>query len=236
MVSWQTRMESVVRSALVDKVDRDHSETDRAFLRRRIVVGIVLVVGATLLGISLSVEPGDPLFYTLTTVLALVWIVGGFLSGPLHLGRIPFRGHLRRPILTPIAIGLAAGGVFVLGALIVREIPPLRDFTANVLDHARVGPLALIVFITLFNGLAEEIFFRGALFAAIGRGRPVLISTIVYTIATLATGNPMLGFAAITLGFVLGLERRASGGILAPILTHVSWSTVMVFAMPPLFA
>lgn len=126
MVSWQTRMESVVRSALVDKVDRDHTETDRAFLRRRIVVGIVLVVGATLLGISLSVKPGDPLFYTLTIALALVWIVGGFLSGPLHLGRIPFRGHLRRPILTPIAIGLAAGGVFVVGALIVREIPPDR--------------------------------------------------------------------------------------------------------------
>lgn len=236
MVSWQTRVEGVVRSALVDKVDRDHRESDRAFLRRRIVVAIVLVIGATLLGVSLAVEPGDPVFYFLTISLALVWIIGGFLSGPLHLGRIAFRGHLRRPIVTPIAIGLAAGGVFVLGALVVREIPPLRDFTATVLDHARFGPLVLIVFITLLNGVAEEIFFRGALFSAIGAARPVLISTIVYTIATLATGNPMLAFAAITLGFVLGLERRASGGILAPILTHVSWSTVMVLAMPPLFA
>ncbi|MBY6538866.1 CPBP family intramembrane metalloprotease [Rhodococcus sp. BP-349] len=236
MVSWQMKAESIVRNALVDKVDRDHHETDRAFLRRRIIVAVVLVVGATLLGVSLSTEPGDPMFYTLTIALALVWIVGGFLSGPLHLGRINFRGTLRRPIITPIAIGLAAGGVFILGALVVREIPPLRDFTANVLDHARVGPLALIVFITLFNGVAEEIFFRGALFSAIGVKRPVVISTVVYTIATLATGNPMLGFAAITLGFVLGLERRASGGILAPILTHVAWSTVMVFAMPPLFA
>lgn len=236
MVSWQARAQSVVRSALVDKVDRDHHEPDSAFLRRRIIVAVVLVIGATLLGFSLSVEPGNDLFYPLTLALAGVWLIGGVASGPLHLGRIAFRGHLRRPIITPLVIGFAAGAVFILGALVVREIPPLRDFTASVLDHARFGPLWLIVFITLVNGIAEEIFFRGALFAAIGVQRPVIISTIVYTIATLATGNPMLGFAAITLGFVLGLERRASGGILAPILTHVAWSTVMVLAMPPLFA
>ena len=45
----------------------------------------------------------------------------------------------------------------------------------------------------------------------------------------------MLAFAAILLGTVVGLERRASGGILAPILTHVTWSTAMLFALPALF-
>ncbi|GGG13028.1 abortive infection protein [Rhodococcoides trifolii] len=235
MTSLRTRFESTVRSALVDKVDRDHTESDRAFLRRRIVVTIVLILGATLLGISLNVDPGDTAFYPLTIGVALVWIVGGFLSGPLHLGSINFAGHLRRPIVTPIAIGLAAGAVFVVGGLIVREIPPLRDFIASVLAYATQGSLPLIVFIALLNGVAEEIFFRGALFAAIGRKRPVVISTVIYTIATLATGNPMLAFAAILLGFVLGLERRASGGILAPILTHVAWSTIMVLVLPPMF-
>ena len=236
MTSVRVRVSAIVRSALVDKVDRDHNETDRAFMRRRIIVAIVLVLGASLLGYSLSVEPGEPAFYPLTIGVALIWIIGGFLSGPLHLGSINFSGSLRRPIITPLAIGFAAGGVFVLGGLIVREIPPLRDYIASVLAYATQGSLGLIVFIALFNGLAEEIFFRGALFAAIGRKRPVVISTVVYTIATLATGNPMLAFAAILLGFVLGLERRASGGILAPILTHVAWSTVMVLVLPPMFA
>jgi membrane protease YdiL (CAAX protease family) len=73
------------------------------------------------------------------------------------------------------------------------------------------------------------------LYSAIGVKHPVIISTVVYTIATLASGNPMLGFAAVLLGYVMGLQRRASGGILAPILTHVSWSAVMVLALPPLF-
>ncbi|OZF58332.1 CPBP family intramembrane glutamic endopeptidase [Rhodococcus sp. 14-2470-1a] len=235
MATWQTTVVDVMKSALVDKVDRDHRQSDRAFLRRRIVVGITLVVGAVLLGVSLSVSPGDNAFYPLTIALAATWIIGGFVSGPLHLGRITFNGSMRRPIITPILIGLAAGGVFVVGGLVVRQIPPLADFVANVLAHATMGSLGLIVFITLLNGVAEEIFFRGALFAAIGRRKPVLISTLVYTVVTLASGNPMLAFAAITLGFVLALQRRSSGGILAPMLTHVAWSTVMVFALPPLF-
>ena len=88
----------------------------------------------------------------------------------------------------------------------------------------------------MLNGIAEEVFFRGALFAAIGARHPVLISTAVYAVATVATGNPMLVFAAATLGLVLGLQRRASGGVLAPILTHITWSSSMVLILPPLFA
>jgi membrane protease YdiL (CAAX protease family) len=78
------------------------------------------------------------------------------------------------------------------------------------------------------------VFFRGALFAAIGRERPVLISTVVYALATIATGNPMLVFAAVLMGAVFALQRRATGGILASMLTHLTWSTVLLFALPPL--
>ncbi len=58
---------------------------------------------------------------------------------------------------------------------------------------------------------------------------------MLYTLATLATGNVMLTFAAVLLGLVVGLERRASGGILAPILTHLTWSLAMLFALPVVF-
>lgn len=235
MTPWATRIENVLRPALVDKVVRDHHEPDGAFRRRRMVVAITLVAGAVLLGISLSVRPQSAAFYPLTAGLAAVWVVGGFASGPLHLGRIAFRGTLRRPILTPIAIGLLASVVFVVGALVVREIGPLRDFTENVLAHARYGSLPLLALITLVNGVAEEIFFRGALFAAIGSRRPVILSTAIYAVVTIATGNPMLVFAAATLGLVFGLQRRASGGVLASILTHITWSMVMLFVLPPLF-
>lgn len=235
MTSALSRLQELIRPALIDPVPRDHLQTDAQFRRRRVVSVITLVVGTTVLGISLAVKPGNPAFYSLTALLAAVWVIGGFASGPLHLGRIAIGGRLRRPVLTPIAIGLLAAAVFVAGALVVREIGPLADYTQNVLEHARKGSLPLLVLITLGNGITEEVFFRGALYAAIGARHPVPITTVVYAIATIASGNPMLVFAALTLGFVLALQRRASGGLLAPILTHVTWSTCMLFLLPPIF-
>ena len=230
------RAVGLVRPVLIDKVERDHRQSNAAFLRRRIVVGLTLVVGATLLFLSFSTEQGDPSFYPLTFGLAVTWAVGSFASGPLHLGRIPFRGTLRRPIITPILVGLLLSAVFAAGALVTRLVPALASLTEDVLGYARAGNIVIILAITMVNGIAEELFFRGALFAAIGVRHPVLISTIIYTLATVAGGNPVLVFAAAVLGTVVGLQRRAGGGVLAPILTHITWSTLMLFALPPLFA
>jgi membrane protease YdiL (CAAX protease family) len=234
MRGWPAQLERAVATALLDKVPRDHVQPDGEFRRRRIVAAITLAVGTTMLGLSLAAAPGSDAFYPLTLAVAATWTVGGVLSGPLHLGYLPSGGKLRRPVLTPIVIGLVVAAVFVVGALIVREIGPLRDYIESVLAHAREGSLPLIAVVTLVNGAAEEVFFRGGLFAAIGRSQPVLTSTVIYALVTLATGNPMLVFAAATVGVVLGLQRRASGGILASMLTHVTWSAVMLFALPPL--
>jgi uncharacterized protein len=230
------RATGVVRPVLIDKVERDHWQSDAAFLRRRIVVAITLAIGATLLGLSFSVRQGDPAFYALTFGLAATWMLGSLLSGPLHLGHILLGGTLRRPIITPIVVGLLLAALFVLGALIVRTIPTLARLAEDVLGYARLGNLWIIFMITLVNGIAEEFFFRGALYAAIGVWHPVLISTVLYALATTAGGNPVLVFAAVVLGTVVALQRRASGGILAPILTHITWSLSMLFVLPPIFA
>ena len=226
----------IVRPVLIDKVERDHRQSDAAFLRRRIVVAITLALGATLLGLSFSVRQGDPAFYPLTIGLAATWTLGSVLSGPLHLGHIHLAGRLRRPTITPIAVGLLLAALFVFGALIVRTIPSLVRLAEDVLGYARLGNLWIIFVITLVNGVAEELFFRGALFAAIGVRHAVLISTVLYVLATVAGGNLVLVFTAAVLGTVVALERRASGGILAPILTHITWSLSMLFVLPPLFA
>lgn len=233
---WLGRILGMVRPVLIDRVERDHRQSDRAFLRRRIVVGITLVAGATLLGLSFSTDPGETAFYPLTIGLAVTWLIGSVASGPLHLGHIFIGGSRRRPIITPILVGLVLSAIFVLGALVTRQIPPLVGFTEDVLGYARFGILPVVIAITLINGIAEELFFRGALFAAIGVKHPVLISTVLYALATLAGGNPVLVFAAAILGTVVGLQRRAGGGVLAPILTHLTWSMAMLVALPPIFA
>jgi uncharacterized protein len=230
------RAMDIVRPVLIDKVERDHWQSDTAFLRRRIVVAVTLAVGATLLGLSFSARQGDPAFYALTFGLAATWTLGSLLSGPLHLGHILRGGTLRRPIITPIAVGLLLAALFLLGAYVARTIPPMASLAEDVLGYARLGNLWIIFMITLVNGIAEEFFFRGALFAAIGAWHPVLISTVIYALATIPGGNPVLVFAAVVLGTVVGLQRRASGGVLAPILTHITWSLSMLFVLPPIFA
>ena len=233
---WLRHLVGVIRPILIDKVERDHWQHDAQFRRRRIVVAITVVIGAILLGKSFATEQGDPAFYPLTLGVAVTWTIGSFASGPLHLGHIKFRGQLRRPIVTPIVVGIVLAAIFAAGALVIRTIPPLASLTEDVIGYARANNLAIVFVILIANGIAEELFFRGALFAAVGVRHPVLISTIIYCLATLPGGNPVLVFAAAVLGTVVALQRRAGGGVLAPILTHLTWSTAMLFALPPIFA
>ena len=224
-------------SWLVDKVPRDHREPDAVFRRRRKVVAGVSVLGAGLLGASLSTRPGSTEFYALTAAVAGTWVTGGFASGPLHLGWMQARDEtLRRPVLTPVLTGVAAFGVFYGCALVVREVPLLERAVSSVLTYASGGSTPLVLLTTLANGAAEEVFFRGALYAAVGEAHPVLVSTAVYALATVATRNPALVLAAGAMGGLLGAQRRASGGIQAPVLTHLTWSTLMLRYLPPVFA
>ncbi|PXX08873.1 CPBP family intramembrane glutamic endopeptidase [Mycolicibacterium moriokaense] len=207
-----------------------HPEPSAVIRRRRVIVAAVVVIGGALLGFSLTRQAGDTSFFWLTLALAAVWTVGAFASGPLHLG------SNRHPVISGTVIGLALGGLFVAGGMVAREIPGVREYITRVLEFANYGPLALVVFITVLNGIAEELFFRGALYTALGKAYPAVVSTVIYVIATSATtGNPMLGVAALVVGAVCAFERRSTGGVLAPMLTHFFWGLVMVLALPPVF-
>lgn len=231
-------MQRWFRRSLWDVVPRDQRDTPAGLRRRQVVSVVTVLAGAVMLGVSLRITPGSVWFYPATFAMAGVWTAGAFASGPLHLGRIAHWRHgdrLERPVLAPLFLGLGMAGVFVAGALVVRELPWLADQVRSVVDHADQGSLPLLVAVTAVNGVAEELFFRGAAYAAVPR-RPVLWTTLAYAVATLATGNLVLALAAALLGLVVGLERRASGGILAPVLTHCSWSLTMLLVLPLIFA
>lgn len=224
---------------LLDTVAADSDEPPEsrsAMVRRRIVVVVVLIAGSVLLGMSLSIDPGDSWFYPMTFALAAVWAVGALASGPLRIGCFPppRSGHLQAAGIG-IAVGAVLGAIFVVGGLVTREIPPLRDYISAVLDHADTGGVAFVLATAVVNGIAEELFFRGAVYSALKGHAPVIFSTLIYVIATLASGNPMLGFAAVLLGAICALERWATAGVLAPVFTHVAWTLVMVFVLPQLY-
>lgn len=225
LASWITR-----------KVPRDHHEPDTDFRRRRRVVAGVCLSGTGLLGLSFSTRPGSPNFYAATLGVAGTWAAGGFASGPLHRGwALAPKQTLKRPVVTPVLIGAGAFGLFYASAFVARKIPVLDDALRNIMRFAEQGSEPLVLLTTLANGVGEEIFFRGAVYAAVGASHPVAVSTAVYTATTIATRNPALVVAAAVMGGVFGFQRRASGGLQAPTLTHLTWATLMIRYLPPLF-
>ncbi len=206
-----------------------HQEAPPIQRRRRLIVAVTLVGGAVLLGFALTRPDGSDSFDVLAAVLAGVWLVGGLLSGPVHLGR---GRNGRRPILWPALVGALAFGVFAAGAEAVSWIPSLHHAVDDIIKRADSGSRALIAAITIVNGIGEEVFFRGSVYSAYGRRRPAVWTTITYVVVTAAAGNLMLVLAAALMGSVFALERRATRGILAPAITHVVWSTMMIFLLP----
>ncbi len=233
MINPAAEVRSFVRAALVMPVPRDHSETDEAFRRRRVVALVTLLIGTVVVTLALRIPPGDPLFYAATVGLAVIWSVGALASGPLHLGRAHTRsGGDARPLVQSLALGALLLAVFLLGGAVIAHVPLLRDPVTNLLDHARLGSLPLVAVITAVNGVSEELYFRGALYAAVGRRNPVLVTTAVYTLTTVGSGIPLLVLAAALLGLLTGLQRRVTGGILGPVVIHLTWSLGMLFLLP----
>ena len=204
--------------------------------RRRRLAGAVLLTGTGLLGASLSSKPASRRFYALTFSVAGTWLIGGLAIEPLRWSSL--RGERRsfgRLVAVPVLTGAAAFGVFYGAAAIARQIPVLNEALVSVLDYAERGSDSWVLATTLANGVAEEVFFRGSLFTALGSPHPAAASTAAYMLTTCATRNPALVLASGVMGSVFAAQRRASGGLLAPILTHVTWSALMVRYLPRLF-
>ena len=104
------------------------------------------------------------------------------------------------------------------------------------LAFAEEGSGPLVVATTLANGLGEEVFFRGAMYAALDADRAV---AGVHRPSTRWPPWPPATrrwcWPPAFMGTLFALQRRASGGLQAPMLTHLTWSTLMVRYLPPLF-
>jgi uncharacterized protein len=188
------------------------------------------LAAAVLLRSSFAAKAGSARFYLLTTGLAGVWTGGAVSAGP-----IPWRGASRTKtadVVVPALTGAATFAVFYGAARVVRHHAPLRRAIASVLHYADAGSTPLVVLIASGSGVAEELFFRGALWTG---PHPLRTTTLAYAASTAATGNPVLVLAGLITSAVFGWQRQASGGVLAPAVTHVTWSVLMLRYLTPLF-
>jgi uncharacterized protein len=191
---------------------------------------------AALLRSSFAAKAGSARFYLLTTGLAGIWTGGALGAGP-----VPWRGDAWRTrpggaaralVVVPVVTGAATFVVFYGAARVARRHRISRHAISSVFHYAEAGSTPLVVLIAAGSGVAEELYFRGALWSG---PRPLRTTTLAYAASTAATGNPALVLAGLITSVIFGWQRDVTGGVLAPAVTHVTWSVLMLRYLPPLF-
>jgi membrane protease YdiL (CAAX protease family) len=206
------------------------TEIGRPSWRQRLAVTATLLVGTGLLATTLRVPAGSTGFLVLGLLAAVTWIFGSLISGPIPLGTRPF---LRREVVSPaIGLGLAAFLAFLGADLLGQHLPIIAPALHTILAKADAGPTWLVLAVALVNAIGEECFFRGSLFGVLGSHHPVASSTITYVAVTATTANLALVIAAALMGTLFALQRERTGTIVAPVTTHLCWSTLMLLALP----
>lgn len=179
---------------------------------------------------------GGTLFRRRMVGLAAIWTAGAVaVEAASNVGRT----RTARPydvLVRPALTAAAAVGVCATGAFVGARIPFVRHQIADVMDHARKGPVLPVAGLALLTGAAEELFFRGASYDLVAEAKlhPVAATTALHVAVTATIGNPVLVVASGLLSTLAGWERARTGSVLAPVVVHVVWSSGMLVALPPI--
>jgi uncharacterized protein len=155
------------------------------------------------------------LFYGLLTASAALWAA---LRG--------FDLRLTGDSLAPsLALGAATAVVTVsLGLIAYRLLPELRQIAAELaprlVDGADRGSLILV---SVFSGVGEETFFRGAVQQEFG----IVVASLLFGLVHVGPDRRYLLWTlwAVLAGFLFGGLYDLTGGLLAPILAHAAHNT-----------
>jgi membrane protease YdiL (CAAX protease family) len=142
-------------------------------------------------------------------------------------------------ILFGIGLALALYGFFFYGNIIFRSVlPETSAFIDSVYalrtDHSQV---ILILLLVCVIGPGEELIWRGYIQHHVGLRRnprfALIVNILLYTLAHIPSGNPMLLVAALLCGVTWSLAYYVSGSLLINVVSHALWD-VMVFILFPL--
>jgi uncharacterized protein len=199
-------------------------------------VGAAGLGAAALLRSSFAAKAGSRRFYLLTTGLAGAWAAGAAAAAPVQWRAESLRDNpaatARALVVVPVATGAVTFAAFYAVARAARRNRVLCRAITSVLSYADAGSTPLVVLIASGSGVAEELYFRGALWSG---PRPLRDTTLAYAASTAVTGNAALVLAGLVTSVIFGWQRAVSGGVIAPAVTHVTWSVLMLRYLPPLF-
>ncbi|MBA2443279.1 MAG: CPBP family intramembrane metalloprotease [Rubrobacter sp.] len=123
--------------------------------------------------------------------------------------------------LEAAALGFAAAGLTVsLGLLVYRLVPVMRRLSDEIAPQMVDGvPFANLLLLSLFSGVGEEVFFRGAVQPEFG----LLAASLLFGLAHIGPDRRYLVWTlwAVLAGFLFGSLYEFTGGLLAPVIAHV---------------
>ena len=151
-------------------------------------------------------------FYGLLTASAVLWA--------------SLRGFDLRLAGDSLALSVALGAVTAvvtvsLGLLAYRLLPALRqiagELAPRLVDGADFGSLILV---SVFSGVGEETFFRGAVQQEFG----IVVASLLFGLVHVGPDRRYLLWTlwAVLAGFLFGGLYDLTGGLLAPILAHTA--------------
>jgi membrane protease YdiL (CAAX protease family) len=174
---------------------------------------------------------------------ATVWVamavaLGGTGAASLATGRVSLSSAV--PWGWAATMGVAGGSLLYLATaafvLIVRRWRVFDRHVAEIYDQRRGLGLRPALALAGVTAVGEELFWRGLFQAELarpaGRALGALLTWVVYLFVNSASGSlPILAGAAVG-GAVWGALASVTGGVLASILCHTLWTSLML-ALPP---
>lgn len=176
-------------------------------------------------------EPTDPLadppgpdfvrmgllFYGAMAIIAVLWRVGVH-HEPIFFSSDAF-ANAGLFWVRDVGIGLGVGGAVVVLSGLVTRFTEWGERLARSMAEA-LGPLSTpdALLLACASGLAEEMFFRGALQPRVGLVLASLIFGVVHFVPR-REFLPWTGFA-LAAGFGFGVLYSATGNLLAPVVAH----------------
>lgn len=152
---------------------------------------------------------GAALFYGFLVVAAVLWN--------------ELRGRAALPV-GELSLGLGLGaataaGTVALGLLSYRSLPVLRRL-ADELAPVLVDGVSRrdLILLSIFSGVGEEAFFRGAVQQEFG----LIVASLVFGLAHIGPDRRYLVWTiwAVLAGFLFGTLYETTGGLLAPMVAH----------------
>jgi CAAX protease family protein len=206
-----------------------------------VLVPVVLVLGlvSTMLAWRQIVR-GRPVWRTLPPVLAAFGVASLLLGPTLD---VPAAGGTEVPGAAGLlAVGLASGALFYLATrafvAVALRVPAFRRQTVSAYAEAATadGPRELVTSLLLAVP-GEELLWRGLAYRW-GAERfsslavAALVVWIVYVVANLPSRSLPIIAGAVVGGALWGTLAWWSGGVLAPLASHILWTGSML-AIPP---